>query len=115
MATHYNFFKNANNYEFQLYKKALHACGVAIGKEAQTTWQQMNSYGRNPESIVIAKEDAGKKLFFAVGRIMKLQKETGVQFLPKERVELTDDIRFQWCEDFYSDAIDAIQEWRNNQ
>ena len=112
--THLDFYLQADERDFSLYEKALKFVSVAIGKEANSIWQQQNAYGRNPESIIIAKESASQKLYFAVGKILKLQKETDFRFLPKERVELDDSIRFEWCEDFYADALEALAEWRKN-
>lgn len=109
--THILFFGSADEREFALYEKALKACSVAIGKECNSTWQQQNSIGRNPESIVIAKKTASNKLYFAVGRIFKLQKETGLFFVSKKQ-KLDDNARFELCEDFYADALEALAAWR---
>ena len=110
MTTHIKFFKTTTQEGFELYSKALHACGVAIGKEVN---RNRNYYsGASAEAIVIAEEAASQKLFHAVGTMMRLQQKTGVRFLPEQHVKLDDNIRWSWCEDFYCDALSAIDEIR---
>ena len=105
------FDATAGEKEFALYEKTLKACSIAISKESRSVWQQQNAIGRNPEAIVIAKESASNKLYYAVGKIIKLQKATGMYFVSKKQ-SLDDDTRFELCEDFYADALEALSEWR---
>ena len=95
------------NVDYLIYKDALHSVEAALDKK-KSTWQTMNALGQSPEAILINAEEEHFKLFKAVGKIMKLQNITGIQFLPKQRVHLTDEIRRQWCEDFYESAQKAL-------
>lgn len=109
---HLEILLEADEQVFEVYQKTLKACSVAIGKTANSIWQQQNAIGRNPEAIVIAKEEESDKLFWAVGKLLRLKKMTGIPFVPDKKVELTDDIRWKWCESFYADALEAISQMR---